>query len=76
VNLRQANLTDANLRQANLTDANLTDADLRGADLSRARGLIQTQSEEAIGDETTALPPNLKPPAHWGEKTDEQPEED
>ena len=74
--LRKANLREVNLRQANLTDADLRGADLRGADLSRARGLIQTQSEEAIGDETTALPPNLKPPAHWGEKTDEQPEED
>jgi hypothetical protein len=28
------------------------------------------------GDEITRLPPDLKPPAHWNVKTDEQPEED
>jgi hypothetical protein len=70
--LRWGRLRGADLTLANLREANLTKADLRGGDLSRARGLIQAQLEEAIGDETTALPPNLKPPAHWDVKTDQQ----
>jgi Pentapeptide repeats (8 copies) len=49
VDLRGANLTEANLTEANLTEANLTDEQLR---------LTQ-------GDETTQIPPHLKPPAHW-----------
>jgi hypothetical protein len=38
-------------------------------------GLTQDQIEQAYGDEYTLLPPDLKPPAHWGVKPDKQTEE-
>jgi hypothetical protein len=43
--------------------------------LSAVEYLSQAQLEETTGDENTQLPPNLKPPAHWGVKTDDQSEE-
>jgi hypothetical protein len=46
-----------------------------GAYLSEAK-LIQDELESATGDENTRLPPDLKPPAHWGVKPDEQAKED
>jgi hypothetical protein len=71
-----ANLTGAILREADLSGADLTRADLTRADLSRAKYLTQEHLEKAAGDENTRLPTHLKPPAHWGVKPDEQPEED
>jgi uncharacterized protein YjbI with pentapeptide repeats len=86
--LTEANLSGANFRSANLTGAILGEVNLRGTDLRGAnlRGanlkrliLSQAQLDETNGDENTRLPPDLKPPAHWGVKTvktDEQAEED
>lgn len=58
----------------NLEGAHLEGAHLEGAHLSGAQ-LAQAQLEETSGDQNTVLPPHLKPPAHWGVKTDVQPEE-
>jgi hypothetical protein len=71
-----ANLSGAVLTRADLSGADLSGADLSGADLSGARHLTQRQLGLTEGDKSTFLPPPLKPPAHWGVKTDEQPEED
>jgi len=46
------------------------------ANLSEAKNLTQEQLQQTIGDERTKIPSDLKPPAHWGVKTDEHPEED
>jgi len=46
-----------------------------GANLRGAR-LTQAQLEETTGGENVTLPSDLKPPARWGAKTDEQIEED
>jgi hypothetical protein len=66
-------LTRANLRKADLTEANLTAVDLRKADLSGAN--LSGANLTTTGDENIQLPPDLKPPAHWNVKTDEQIEE-
>jgi hypothetical protein len=58
------------------SEAYLGGADFSGANLSGARNLIQAQLEGTRGDKDTRLPSNLKPPAHWGVKTDEQGEGD
>jgi Pentapeptide repeats (8 copies) len=58
-----------------LSEAILVGATLTGADLSTAH-LTQQELERATGDENTRLPPDLKPPAHWGVKPDEQAKED
>ena len=60
----------------NLKDANLSGANLSGAYLTGAVNLTQAQLEVTTGDETTQLPADLKPPAHWNVKTDEQSEGD
>jgi uncharacterized protein YjbI with pentapeptide repeats len=70
-NLSGANLRGANLRgaypiRADLTGANLsgvdlTGANLRGANLRGAKDLIQTQLNEACGNNETALPEGLDP---------------
>ena len=74
VNLQGANLQGANLQGANLHRAKLQGANLRSVNLSGAI-LTQEQLEETrSGDENTRLPSHLKPPAHWGVKTDEQSE--
>jgi hypothetical protein len=73
-NLTAAYIFVANLSDAKLEEANLSGADLRGADVSVALHLTQEQLDVAKGDENTKLPPDLKPPAHWGVKTDEQTE--
>jgi uncharacterized protein YjbI with pentapeptide repeats len=49
-NLRGADLTGANLRSANLRGANLSVAYLIRADLNGAKNLIQTQLNEACGN--------------------------
>jgi hypothetical protein len=69
-NLSGANLTGTNLTQKQLEEG----AILSGANLFRAL-LNQKQLEAPAGDEDTKLPPDLKPPAHWSGKTDEQPKE-
>jgi hypothetical protein len=74
--LEAAHLQGARLQGADLEGAHLQVADLRKADIREARNLVQEQIEKANGDETTQLPTHLTPPTHWGEKTDEQPEED
>ncbi len=81
LDLRETNLSGAKLWRANLWGVLLGGADLRGANLSGAnlskvKLLAQDQLEETTGDEDTQLPPNLKPPAHWGVETDEHNEED
>src|SRR5712671_4505766 len=58
-NLRGADLTGANLRSANLRSANLSVAYLIGADLTGAKNLIQTQLNEACGNNETELPEGL-----------------
>jgi uncharacterized protein YjbI with pentapeptide repeats len=73
--LESAKLTGADLREADLSGADLSGADLSGADLSTA-SLTQEEVEPAIGDENTQLPPDIKPPAHWGIGTDDQAKED
>src|SRR6266850_413571 len=58
-NLRGADLTGANLRNANLRGANLSVAYLIRADLTGAKNLIQTQLNEACGNNETELPEGL-----------------
>ncbi len=74
-NLTRADLSGANLSGADLRGANPMGADLTWANLSGAK-LPQARLERADGDENTRLPSDLKPPMHWGVKTDEQVEED
>ena len=74
-NPREANLARADLSRVDLSEAILVGATLTGADLSTA-SLTQQELERATGDENTQLPPELKPPAHWGVKPDEQAKED
>jgi len=70
-NLEGADLTAANLSAANLTEAMFREADLSGADLKET-DLAQDQLEEAIGDETTQLPPALSPLGTGTVKNNEQ----
>jgi len=81
--LRRAHLEGADVRGANLLlyvtagDDRHTIWDLRKytiAELSGG-GLTQKQLDETIGDESTLLPSDLKPPDHWDVKTDKQNEE-
>ena len=58
-NLSGADLTSANLLNANLRDANLSVAYLIRADLTGAKNLIQTQLNEACGNNETELPEGL-----------------
>lgn len=69
-NLREAEiwktqLQGARLRAANLQGAKLPGAKLQGANLSGVENLEAQQIELAEGDRTTALPDNIKVPAHW-----------
>ena len=66
VSFKNANLTGANLDQAKLANADLTGAKLgfasiKGADLSSARGLTQSQLDNACADAKTKLPRGLHP---------------
>lgn len=56
---RGADFTRANFGAADVTRMNLENADLSGADLRNARGLTQTQLNEACGDGRTRLPRGL-----------------
>ena len=58
-NLGLADLSGAYLSSANLSGANLSGANLRGADLTGAKNLIQTQLNEACGNNKTELPEGL-----------------
>jgi uncharacterized protein YjbI with pentapeptide repeats len=58
-NLHGVDLTGANLRSANLRGTNLSAAYLIRADLTGSKNLIQTQLNEACGDNETALPKGL-----------------
>lgn len=68
--LRNTDLTEANLsradcsfvdfRGANFKNARLTGTILRGADLRGARNLTREQLAEAILDDTTLLPEELR----------------
>jgi uncharacterized protein YjbI with pentapeptide repeats len=55
----------AHIRGANLKGANLIGARVAGVDLSEAKGLVQGQIEEAIGDQATLLPGHLTRPRSW-----------
>jgi Pentapeptide repeats (8 copies) len=59
--LSGANLSNADLTGARLTKANLSGTDLSGANLLGARGLTQTQLDEACGDANTKLPEGFTP---------------
>lgn len=81
--LRGAYLSFDPVRERYLWGASLIGADLRGAHLEGTHlggvertKLTQAQLEVTSGDETTVLPPHLKPPAHWGVKPDEQAKKD
>jgi uncharacterized protein YjbI with pentapeptide repeats len=54
-----ANLRGANLRGADVRGADLSGADLTGATLSGAKNLIETQLNEACGNNETELPEGL-----------------
>jgi uncharacterized protein YjbI with pentapeptide repeats len=58
-NLRGVDLSGANLRSANLRGANLSGAYLIRADLTGAKNVIQTQLNEACGNDETELPEGL-----------------
>jgi uncharacterized protein YjbI with pentapeptide repeats len=74
--LDSADLTRADLSRADLSRADLRGANLTGADLSGSLHLTQKRLTETAGDEDTKLPTDLKPPASWDVKTDEQGEGD
>jgi pentapeptide repeat protein len=57
--LANANLSGANLYRANLSATGLSGANLNGAKLRDAKGLTQTQLDEACGDSKTKLPEGL-----------------
>ena len=59
LNLRGANLRGAYPIRADLTGANLSGVDLTGANLRGAKNLIQTQLNEACGNNETELPEGL-----------------
>jgi hypothetical protein len=68
-----ADLSGANLRKAHFSEATiLWDADIRGAIFSETDPrTMRRHLESARGDETTRLPPGLKPDELWDGKTDE-----
>src|SRR5215211_4131901 len=68
-----ADLSGANLRKAHFSEETiLWDADIRGADFSETDPrTMRRHLESARGDETTRLPPGLKPDELWDGKTDE-----
>lgn len=58
--LSGANLSNSNLDGADLTGAHLEITSLKGTNLARARGLTQSQLDQACGDASTKLPAGLK----------------
>jgi curved DNA-binding protein CbpA len=63
--LRGADLRSAKFAGADLTGARLDGAFVCGADLHLARGLTQHQIDRALGNQNTALPPELEMPGTW-----------
>lgn len=63
--LRDVNLRNASFLGTNLENADLWGSQLHGANLSKAAGLTQEKIEQAIGDESTRLPRDLKRPEAW-----------
>ena len=62
VDLANVSIPGANLdSHADLIGANLSGTDLSGANLLGARGLTQTQLDEACGDANTKLPEGFTP---------------
>ncbi|RZJ37052.1 MAG: pentapeptide repeat-containing protein, partial [Brevundimonas sp.] len=57
--LDSARLSGGRFSRADFTDASLRRTDIRGADLSDARGLTQSQINQACGDGSTRLPGRL-----------------
>jgi uncharacterized protein YjbI with pentapeptide repeats len=55
------------LEEADLKGARLDDTKLQGVDLHAVKNLNQDQIEEAEGDSSTQLPPNLREPESWAE---------
>jgi Pentapeptide repeats (8 copies) len=87
-NLRGAILEGAHIEGAHLegtdlrpylllSDTDTTLHDVAYITLAEASegGLTQDQIDQAYGDEHTLLPPDLKPPAHWGVKPNEHNEQ-
>ena len=64
-NLQEAELWKTMLQGARLKSANLQEAKLQGTNLREVENLEAQQIELADGDSTTALPDNIKAPAHW-----------
>ncbi len=67
-NFTGADLTNASfvgtyLEGATFTGAKLHGTNLSGAEMSRARGLTQSQLNQACGDQNTVLPSGLRIPA-------------
>jgi len=60
-----ADLHGADLRGADLLGADLRGARLVGADLTGAIFLVQAQLDASVGDATTRLSDQHRPPAHW-----------
>lgn len=58
--LSAANLAHANLDGADLTGADLTITSLKGTDLTHAKGLTQSQLDQACGDSETKVPAGMK----------------
>ena len=70
MDLNNANLSDLDLHHAylshvGLSGANLSCADLSGVDLRTVTYPTQGQIYEAVGDERTRLPNDLRRPANW-----------
>ena len=63
--LRGADLSQACLDHADLLIARLEGAILRGAQLHAVRNLTQAQIDQARGDASTTLPPDLTMPGGW-----------
>jgi hypothetical protein len=75
--LREAHLEGAHMGGSHLKNANLTacyleradlwEAHVEGANLTDAKGLTQSQLDQALGDSSTQLPEGLSAPTHWTE---------
>ena len=61
-NFSRSDLRDV-LEGASFTGAKLSGTNLSGAEMARARGLTQSQLNQACGDQNTVLPSGLRIPA-------------
>jgi uncharacterized protein YjbI with pentapeptide repeats len=68
VYLRQVNLSDADLHDVDVSEAIFDNTEIRGADLRTAKGLTQDQLDRALGDASTLISYELKPPGTWPRK--------